>query len=339
MRKNRRITALLLGAALLSALFAGCASAPAAVPAETAAPAAVRAEQAGAEVDLAQEEQEQSMVPLSGEPAAATALMPAASGTDVRKNDKAEIDASNTADGYVMVRTLEPSSAKRKVITTGPSGVKYTYNLNSAGMFDVFPLSDGNGTYKITVYRSVSGSRYSVEYSTTVTAQLKDEFAPFLLPNQYVNYTAASQTVKKAAELTKNSKDELASIKAVYGYVVTTLTYDKQRAATVQSGYLPDLDAVLAAKKGICFDYAALMTAMLRSRGIPCKLVVGYAGTVYHSWINAYSKEKGWISGVIYFDGAQWKLMDPTFASTGKSSSSIMKYIGDGNNYTAKYLY
>ena len=25
-------------------------------------------------------------------------------------------------------------------------------------------------------------------------------------------------------------------------------------------------------KKGICFDYAALMTGMLRSQGIPCKL-------------------------------------------------------------------
>ena len=31
--------------------------------------------------------------------------------------------------------------------------------------------------------------------------------------------------------------------------------------------------------------------------------------------------------------------MDPTFASTGNKSEDIMKYIGDGANYTAKYLY
>jgi hypothetical protein len=31
--------------------------------------------------------------------------------------------------------------------------------------------------------------------------------------------------------------------------------------------------------------------------------------------------------------------MDPTFASSGNQSESIMKYIGDGSNYTVKYLY
>ena len=68
----------------------------------------------------------------------------------------------------------------------------------------------------------------------------------------------------------------------IYNYVVNNFTYDKQQAATVKSGYLPVLDNVLAAKKGICFDYAGLMTGMLRSLGVPCKLVVGYAGTAYH---------------------------------------------------------
>ena len=31
--------------------------------------------------------------------------------------------------------------------------------------------------------------------------------------------------------------------------------------------------------------------------------------------------------------------MDPTFASTGGQSAAIMKYIGDGKNYSVKYLY
>ena len=99
------------------------------------------------------------------------------------------------------------------------------------------------------------------------------------------------------------------------------------------------LDNVLAAKKGICFDYAALMTGMLRSQGVPCKLVVGYAGTVYHAWINVWTEETGWIDGVIYFDGTAWQRMDPTFASSGGGSDAIMQYIGDGKNYTQKYVY
>jgi transglutaminase-like putative cysteine protease len=81
------------------------------------------------------------------------------------------------------------------------------------------------------------------------------------------------------------------------------------------------------------------MVAMLRSQGVAAKLVVGYAGTAYHAWINVYTKETGWIEAVIYFDGTDWKLMDPTFASTGKSSRSVMEFINDPANYTAKYVY
>ena len=126
---------------------------------------------------------------------------------------------------------------------------------------------------------------------------------------------------------------------AIYDYVVKNLSYDYQKAATVKSGYLPVLDTVLAEKKGICFDYAALMAGMVRSLGIPCKLVVGYAGSAYHAWISIWTEESGWVDNVIFFNGTSWQRMDPTFASSGKQSASIMAYIGDGKNYTTKYLY
>ena len=336
MPKQKRLVALLLCMTLAATLLTGCAG-----PAEKAAEPEEQPEADAGEgtVDLAEYAGDLEIIPLAEAPALSTTLMPVASGTNVQSNEKAEIDASNTQDGYVMIRYLKGGTAKIKVIITGPSGVKYTYNLNAGGTFETFPLSDGSGSYQIGVYRNVEGTKYATEYSVKLDVAMKDEFAPFLLPNQYVNYTAGSSVVKKAEELTRNYEDEVESIQAVYNFVVSTLTYDKQQAETVQSGYLPDLDDVLSRKKGICFDYAALMTAMLRSQGIPCKLVVGYAGTVYHAWINAYSQKQGWISNAIYFDGTTWKLMDPTFASTGNSSPEIMKYIGDGKNYTAKYLY
>ena len=106
----------------------------------------------------------------------------------------------------------------------------------------------------------------------------------------------------------------------------------------VKSGYLPVLDEVLAEEKGICFDYAALMTAMLRSQKIPCKLVVGYAGATYHAWISVWTEENGWIDGTIFFDGKVWERMDPTFASSSGRSAEIMDFIENGT-YTVKYLY
>jgi len=168
---------------------------------------------------------------------------------------------------------------------------------------------------------------------------LKDEFAPFLRPNQYVDFSASSLAVAKAIELTQGLTDPLEKVEVIYNYVVTNLTYDKDKAATVTSCYLPVLDEILTQGKGICFDYAALMTGMLRSIGIPCKMVFGYAGSAYHAWISVWTEDEGWVQGVIFFDGTAWQRLDPTFASSAGRSDDIMEFIGDGSNYREKYFY
>lgn len=279
------------------------------------------------------------LVPLAETPAVLSMLMPTAPGIDVKKNSKSEIDYSNAKDGYIMIRYTEKSEKQLRILIKGPSGETYTYRLKPDGSFEVFPLSDGNGDYRIGVYENIGGNKYSVAFSTLVQIKLEDELAPFLRPNQYVNYNANSKVVKKAAELTQNTDGLLGKISEVYGYVTHNIAYDKELAATVQSDYLPDVDDVLAKGRGICFDYAAVTTAMLRSQMIPTKLVVGYTGNVYHAWINVYSEQTGWISGAIYFDGVSWKLMDPTLTANNDPDASLTEYIGNSNNYTVKYLY
>jgi len=266
-----------------------------------------------------------------------TALEPVASGVKEKRNGRAVIDHSHAEDGYIMVSFTAKTSKRLKVRVTGPA-TTYTYDL-TPGIWEVFPLSDGNGSYKVSVFQNIAGTKYSTELSGSFGVELKDEFGPYLYPNQYVNYSVAPEATAKAAELTAGLEAPLEKVAVIYDYVVTNLTYDFEKAATVKSGYLPVLDSVLAEKKGICFDYASLMTGMLRSQGVPCKLVVGYAGGAYHAWISVWSEETGWIDGAIFFDGVAWQRMDPTFASTGNQSESTMAYIGNGSNYTAKYLY
>ena len=279
------------------------------------------------------------MVPLTAAPAMFQVRTPAHPGTSVSKNQKAEIDYSNAADGYVMIKYLTTTTKQLRVIIKGPSNVQYQYSLKGNGDYETYPLSDGNGSYTIGVYEQIEGTRYATSHTATITVTLTNEFAPFLRPNQYVNFNSNSKVVAKATSLVTGVTDFYGKVTAIYNFVVSTFTYDKQQAATVQSGYLPDVDAVLAREKGICFDYAAVMTAMLRSQDIPTKLVVGYAGDVYHAWINVYSETTGWVNSAIYFDGKDWKLMDPTFASSGNQSASVMQYIGDGSHYTARFLY
>ena len=275
-----------------------------------------------------------------------TAAEKSAGGTDAavssavsRSSDgKIQIDWGEAAGGVVKVSAEVSGSPKLCVIVTTPSGVQYKYfYTDSAGAWQSFVLSEGSGTYKAAVYRNTSGNSYVTLHSSSQSVKLSSDTAPFLRANLFVDYTSSTKCTAKAATLCRSCRTELEKVDAVYYFVVNNFAYDYDKAKTVQSGYRPDLDTVWTAKKGICFDYASTMAAMLRSQGVPAKLVVGYAGTVYHAWINVYTKETGWIEAVIYFDGKNWKLMDPTFASTG--GSKVNDYITNSANYTAKYVY
>jgi len=276
--------------------------------------------------------QEGSQLESILKPAQITLLRPVASGVLTKSNSSATIDYSNFKDGYVMVKYNIDTSVRLKVQIQGPT-TTYTYNITPLE-WTVFPLSDGNGSYRVKVFKNVVDNRYSTALALTFTAELTNEFAPFLRPNQYVNYENAVNTMQKAAELATGKTDTLEIVKAVYSYVTTNISYDYSVVGKLDSGYLPDLDRVLETKKGICFDYAALMTGMLRSQNIACKLVIGYANTEYHAWINVWTPEKGWVDSTIFFDGTKWQLMDPTYASTTGSSSVINRV-----TYTSKYIY
>ena len=287
-------------------------------------------------LDQAAVEQEAKALQTTLQPAQSLVIKPEPSGKAVEENQYAKVDYSNTANGYVMVQYIAASDKKLKSQVVGPS-TTYTYTLTQ-GEWTVFPLSDGNGSYQIKVYENIESTRYVQVLSADVTVSLEDEFAPFIRPNQYVNYENAVNTIATANVLTRDLTDILEKVNVIYHYIVENIDYDYEKAATVESGYLPDLDAVLEAKKGICFDYASLMTGMFRSQGIPCKLVVGYAGTTYHAWISVWSEDTGWIDGAVYFNGTSWQLLDPTFAATS-SSSEDSSLVGDGVNYTTKYIY
>lgn len=269
-------------------------------------------------------------------PPTGTVLEPEADGIRETRCDVAVVDYSHTEDGYIMVQYFGETDKRLKVLLKGPSKT-YKYDLPQ-GQWAVLPLSDGDGSYQAGLYRNTGGSKYALVMTAGFEVQMEDPFAPFLRPNQFVSYLDAPNTVALGAALCQGMDSTLDKVAAVYDYVVENFTYDEEKAATVQSGYLPVPDAVLAEQKGICFDYAAVMTAMLRTQNVPCKLVVGYAGSTYHAWISVWVEEIGWIHGAIYFDGQIWKRMDPTFASSAETEEAILDFIEKGN-YTEMYFY
>lgn len=261
------------------------------------------------------------------------AYIGSADSTETYGNESVIIDTSNKEEGYIMV-SYTGSCSKVKFQLTGPNDITYTYNLH--GGYEAFPLTAGNGNYQMSVFENIEGTSYSTLFSQNLEVTITDEFKPFLYANQYVDFRADSATVALGEELAYSADNDLDVVENVYNYIISNFTYDYDKAKTVPKGYLPVIDEILEIKTGICFDYAAVMAAMLRTQNIPTRLEVGYMEEEYHAWISIYIEEQGWINGIIEFNGTEWELMDPTFASGSKKPQD---FVMETDKYLTKYVY
>lgn len=205
---------------------------------------------------------------------------------DIEQLDKGIIGVTYKSDSKLKVQvTFEKKS--------------YSYNLNNDGQKEFFPLQMGNGSYKITIYQNTTGSSYKLVDSIKVELKLDDANKVYLNSIQSINWEVNPKTVKKAVALTEDTEDLTEKAKILWDYMVSNNKYDNKKLATLPTTYLPVPDITLTEKTGICYDFASLYAAMLRSKGIPAKLVKGYApnfATGYHAWNEVYdAKNKEWI--------------------------------------------
>lgn len=280
--------------------------------------------------------------PPQTEPSPPYIITPTADGVKVYSNDDALIDASNSSQGYLMVRLKKAMSGSYRILVNADDiNVRYTFQLNSSGNYEVIPLTEGSGKYTVNVLKVTSAGKGTVMFKQSLSVSVADSFLPFLTPNQFCMYDAGSSCVALSSKLCGGNKDTIAKTASIYDYVINNISY-VSTAENGANGYIPVPDTVLANKSGICFDYASLMAAMLRSQKIPTKVVVGYAGDIYHAWISVYVDGSGWIDGYIYFDGNSWNRMDPTFAASAKDDAdykNTVDFISNGSNYSVMYYY
>lgn len=214
--------------------------------------------------------------------------LPEATGKKVQKNGKMTIDVSNMSEGYIMVKAKKTDKKLRVRVST--AGAKLLYWLNGDGEYEVFPLQFGSGKYMVELFEHVKGKDYSKEGTVKLSAKMTDELSCFLYPNQYVNYNENTACVKYADEMCKNMTDQGEIYKAVCTYVLQNFIYDYIKSVSVQSmsQQMPDIDYCWNNRMGICQDLSALTCAMLRSQGIPARLMIGTVGAnTYHAWVVA----------------------------------------------------
>ena len=244
------------------------------------------------------------------------------------------IDTSALAEGYVGAAATSSARLKFQV---SKGDMSYNYDLPGDNTPIVVPLNMGDGAYSFRVMQNTSGNNYVELFGVIENVKLNSETAPFLVPNLFVGYNESSAVTAKAHELAEGCVNQADIVRNVYQWVVRNITYDHEKAAQLASatGYVPDPDQTLASGTGICFDYASLGAAMLRSLGIPCKVVTGYVSPddVYHAWNMVYI-DGTWESVEISIKPNSWSRVDLTFAASGAAST-----IGDGTSYTDRYTY
>lgn len=236
-----------------------------------------------------------------------TALWPRTDGENYSTKGEFTIDLSNVSQGYF--RAKRNSSSKKMKLRVTKGSVKYDYDLTANGEYQVFPIQMGNGEYKVSLYKNVSGNKYSKEAEMEFSVTLDEEYVPYLYPNQYVDYDEQSKAMTMSAQLCEGLETDVEKYEAIVDYVSENFSYDMQRARSNPGFYLGDVEGCYESKKGLCQDLAAMTACMLRVQGIPTKLVIGYADKQYHAWNSVYIVEE---------DGkGEYKLLDITAEVTG----------------------
>lgn len=266
--------------------------------------------------------------------------VPTSPGTKLVTADHGVMDYSNADQGYVSAKyTGDRSKCKLQVSANGET---YNFDVDINGKTQYFPLSMGNGTYTIVLFEKVEGTAasYSVVLRQEVAVNMPNPRSPYCYSNRYVSYSRDSKCVYKAAELCAGKNGSIEKIAAIFQWVAENIKYDNQLAATVKKSYCPDPDTTMKKKTGICYDYASLMAAMLRSQSIPTRLVIGYASPdIYHAWNEIYTEQTGWITPELLLKNNGYNLVDATFYAGAKDKKQIADYISNTGNYSSLYYY
>lgn len=219
-----------------------------------------------------------------------------------------EICTDYTDTGLLRISYTSETDARLKLQVL-KDGNTIAYNLKGDGSIEDFSLQYGNGEYTARIMQNVKDDEYVVVTSKTFDVTLKNEQDVYLNSIQNVNWNYDKKPIQDIRFMVSTSLTGLEDAKLLsgcseelYQYVTENIQYDSAKVFNLMYDYLPDIEKTYIEGSGICYDYASLYAAMLRSIGIPAKLVKGYTlqnPDVYHAWNEVYI-------------GGEWVVIDTT---------------------------
>ena len=277
--------------------------------------------------------------------------------------DWVEIDWSTASSGYFRVK-LTKQLADHVLCTArwrkkASNSLSRPYADDYPLAFDqwtTIPLLAGSTEYRVAVTPVCSEAasappgeeaaplvRDSFRVSFTANVDDFDLNDVFLMSTGYIDYENAPETRAKALEITQACETDAEKITAVFHYIAENIQYDHalvEAEAAAREAQTPvpprdlALDHILNGKKGVCEHYALLMAGMLRSLGIPCKVIHGLVaapgGLEGHAWVSV-RPGTGELDREALGAGTDgdWIRLDPT-------NSTSQDFTSNDENYSAQ---
>ena len=212
----------------------------------------------------------------------------------------------NASKGYITVE-YDGSLDKKIIVTvtaTGSKETKYYYTIGNEPVNIPLNLGD-EALYTISVAQNTVGKKYKVIAKKQFKVEVTSPEGRFLVANPKVNYSSSMSCMKEYSKLLAKVNDKKAVVDAVYADMLKKIKYDKAKADNPPVNYEPNLEMIFKGKKGICYDYASMFAAVLRSNGIPTKVCFGYAPEIrsLHAWNEVYLNGE-WITVDVTYDAA-----------------------------------
>jgi len=235
--------------------------------------------------------------------------------------NKGYFTLEESENGIITVEYKAESDKRIKILIT-KDDEEYFYDM--VDETERFPLQLGDGNYQFAILENVEDDIYRYIYRSAFKVDKIMETDVFLNSVQNVDWTYFDKPIRYVDQLVSDEMSNMEKVHAVHEHIAENYRYDYELYNRLDeiTVYLPSITKTFESKKGICYDLTSLMAAMLRSEGIPTKLVMGYRLDTpeYHAW------------NEVFVDG-EWKVIDITLDSNYDETDREYTVFKDADNY------
>lgn len=233
---------------------------------------------------------------------------------------KVESLRSQQVEGSVRLVGNTNKEKIKILVTKDKTQTWYEVKLDNGKFDEEVWLSLGKGNYTVAIMVNETERKYS--YGPKFIIHNTQEVDKYSVPGKDIE-SNDEDIIKLAEQIVGGLNSDLEKAQAIHNWVSKNINYDYEKYIKHQNNNYDNQYGALTtleSKKGVCYDYAALVAALGRAVGLQTKMIKGEGITEsfrgYHAWNEIYiSEENRWLkldatfsstSGQYYFDSAKF---------------------------------